>query len=66
MATFTFSAKLDGKNPVHVIVRGTEKTITKNVVDAERHAIAHAYKVTWTRKRATEWEGIARPARRST
>jgi len=61
VATFKFNDKLDGKNPVHVIVRGTEKTITRNVVDAERHAIARGYKITWNRRRMTEWEGIARP-----
>ncbi len=63
MATFTFTGKMDGKSVVHVVVRGSAKTMTRNIVDAENHAIDAGYRIAWNERAntKTQREGIARP-----
>jgi len=54
---------MDGKSVVHVVVRGSAKTMTRNIVDAENHAIDAGYRIAWNERAntKTQREGIARP-----
>ncbi len=52
---------MDGKSVVHVVVRGSAKTMTRNIVDAENHAIEAGYRIAWNERAKTQREGIARP-----
>jgi hypothetical protein len=60
MAAIEFKGALTG-SPVEVVVRGSSRTITGHIVQAERVANARRYRIGWTIRHVREWRGVARP-----
>jgi hypothetical protein len=61
MASIEFKGALTG-SPVEVVIRGSSRTITGHIVQAEKAAAARGYRIGWTIRHVREWRGVARPS----